>query len=904
MGSTLPCSLFCILVCLFGVRCSANSAAAAAAGNETDQLALLHFKAKITNDPFGVLQLWNSSTHFCQWQGITCGRRHQRVVKLELFSLKLEGSISPRIANLSFLRVLDLKNNSLSKEIPSEIGHLRRLETLILSNNSIGGRIPSNISACSNLISFNIGYNQVAGEIPSSLGSLLQLQVFAANRNNLSGTIPSSFGNLSSLERLDLNGNGIGGRIPFTLGRLKNLKYFLLTVNKFSGEIPSSIFNLSSIVIFDVGGNELRGHLPSDMGITLPNLKVLTVAFNQFSGSIPVSISNASKLEFLQFPRNNFTGEVPSLENLQRLQVLLLGSNSLGGAGTNDLSFLCSLINATNLGYLNMQANSFGGSLPSCMANLSRTLQTFAVESNKIFGSVPAWIGNFVNLKILSVADNRFSGNLPSIIGKLQNLEILYVSENKLSGEIPHSLGNLTLLTQLTLNQNNFQGSIPSSLGECQNLILLNLSNNNLTGNIPPEVFLLSSLSIYLGLSQNRLTGSLPIEVGNLKNLGVLQVYQNLLSGEIPGSLGSCVRLEILTMQGNFFQGPIPSSLNALRGLKVFDLSHNNFSGQIPKFLGGFVYLLNLNLSFNNFEGSVPIEGVFRNASATSVMGNTNLCGGILDFHLVACHLKTSGDRRSSKKARLIVPVVAGALGALLIFSFLFLLRLRKKNQAPEISSVDSLIRVSYQILYEATNGFSSENLINVGSFGSVYKGVLGEGGQSIAVKVLNLQHSKAARSFIAECEVLKNIRHRNLVKVLTACSSIDYQGNDFKALVYEYMVNGSLDDWLHPVVAGDGNHHEPPKNLNFLQRLSIAIDVAFALEYLHNHCETTIVHCDLKPSNILLDDELTGHVSDFGLAKFLLKDLNGSAIHSSSVGLRGTIGYAPQGKCSCPSYS
>ncbi|KAJ9159513.1 hypothetical protein P3X46_025019 [Hevea brasiliensis] len=893
MGSRLPYSLFCILHLFFCVLCLANSVAAAA-GNETDRLALLHFKAKITNDPFGVLHQWNSSAHFCQWHSVTCGRRHLRVVKLELFTLKLEGSISPHIGNLSFLRVLDLQNNSLSKEIPSEIGHLRRLENLILYNNFIVGKIPSNISACSNLISFNIGLNQVVGEIPSALGSLLKLQVFAVNRNNLTGTIPSNFGNLSSLERFHLNRNNIGGTIPYTLGGLKNLRYFLLAVNSFSGEIPSSLFNFSSVMIFDVGSNEIQGHLPSNIGITLPNVEVLTFAFNQFSGSIPISISNATKLEYLQFPGNNFTGEVPSLEKLHRLQIFHLGGNSLGSAGTSDLRFLCSLINATNLKFLNMQANNFGGILPGCIANLSTNLESLAVESNMIFGSIPAGIGNFVNLKTLSVADNRISGNLPAVIGKLQKLEILFLSENKLSGEIPHSLGNLTLLTKLTLYQNNFQGIIPSSLGECRNLILLDLSSNNLTGSIPPQVFGLSSLSIYLALSQNSLMGALPFGVGNLKNLGELRVDQNLLSGEIPSSLGSCARLETLNMQGNFFQGSIPSSLSALRGLQVFDLSHNNLSGQIPTFLGSFVYLLNLNLSFNNFEGIVPIEGVFRNASATSVMGNINLCGGIPEFHLVACRLKTSTDRRLSAKARLIILVVAGLLGAILMMFSFFLLRLRKKSRAPALPSVNSLTRVSYQILLDATNGFSSLNLISVGGFGSVYKGLLGEGGPPIAVKVLNLQHHKAARSFIAECEVLKNIRHRNLVKVISACSSIDYQGNDFKALVYEFMVNGSLEDWLHPVVVVDGNHHEARKSLNLLQRLNIAIDIAFALEYLHHHCETTIVHCDLKPSNVLLDDELTGHVSDFGLAKLLLKDFNGSTTYSSSIGLRGTIGYAP----------
>ena len=87
-----------------------------------------------------------------------------------------------------------------------------------------------------------------------------------------------------------------------------------------------------------------------------------------------------------------------------------------------------------------------------------------------------------------------------------------------------------------------------------------------------------------------------------------------------------------------------------------------------------------------------------------------------------------------------------------------------------------------------------------MGSFGSVYKGVLDQNGTVVAVKVLNISRQEASKSFLAECEALRNIRHQNLVKVVTACSGVDYQGNDFKALVYEFMANGNLEEWLHPI--------------------------------------------------------------------------------------------------------
>ncbi|CAN0907860.1 Probable LRR receptor-like serine/threonine-protein kinase At3g47570 [Linum grandiflorum] len=146
---------------------------------------------------------------------------------------------------------------------------------------------------------------------------------------------------------------------------------------------------------------------------------------------------------------------------------------------------------------------------------------------------------------------------------------------------------------------------------------------------------------------------------------------------------------------------------------------------------------------------------------------------------------------------------------------------------------------VSYKDLHQGTNGFSDDNLIGSGGFGTI-----------LAVKVLNIQENirLAHKSLLAECNALKNVRHRNLVRVLTYCSSLDHKGNDFKALVFEFMSNGSLEDWLH-------------------SRLNIMVDVASALHYLHDLCETPVVHCDLKPSN---------------------------GNESSTIGIRGTFGYAP----------
>ncbi|XP_070664463.1 probable LRR receptor-like serine/threonine-protein kinase At3g47570 [Malus domestica] len=876
-------------------------------GNVTDRLALLAIKAQIKQDlhNYNVMSSWNESTHFCMWHGVTCNRRHrQRVTKLDLQSQNLVGKLSPNVGNLSFLKELWLRNNSFSHEIPPQIGNLGRLQVLRLDINSFSSSIPHNISYCFNLIVVNFTRNKLVGKIPSEIGLLSKLQNFILEDNNITGQVPPSLGNLSSLRALILVSNNLMGNIPSSLGQLKKLTFLRLGLNQLSGSIPSSIYNLSSLVTFSMTNNQIQGSIPSDIGKSLLNLEIFNFGINQLTGSIPPSIINVTSVWFFDVGSSNLIGRVPNLQKLHNLQVFNIQYNNIGSGKDGDLSFLSDLTNATRLQFLIINTNNFGGTLPMSISNLSTKLEIFAVDTNQIYGSIPSGIGNLVSLEWLSLGNNSFTGNIPSDMGKLSNLGLLKIYKTKLSGNIPSSFRNLTKLYHLSLVGNYLEGSIPSGLGECHGLQLLYLSYNLLNGTIPKQVFRLSSLTISLDLSNNLFTGSLPPEVGNFHSLSELDLSDNMLSGELPSSLGGCESLEVLHLQGNFFNGSIPLSMSSVRGIRDIDLSRNNFSGEIPHFLEGFRILNILNLSFNQFWGVVPTGGVFKNASAISVIGNTNLCSLVANLKLPKCKSKETKKRRLSRSLKLILPLVFGLtlLGIAMVFSYFFLCSSRKKRKEISLSTLgDTILQVSYATLLKATDGFSEANLIGVGSFGSVYKGVLDDDdkAQLVAVKVFNLLRLGASKSFIAECEALRNIRHRNLVKIITVCSSVDFHGNDFKALVYEFMDNGSLEEWLHPPTGTEELRDHVPKNLSLFQRLEIAIGVACALDYLHNHCETPIVHCDLKPSNVLLDNELTGHVSDFGLARFLSQvTSNVSAIQSqtSSVGIRGTIGYvAPE---------
>ncbi|XP_050250600.1 probable LRR receptor-like serine/threonine-protein kinase At3g47570 [Quercus robur] len=281
-----------------------------------------------------------------------------------------------------------------------------------------------------------------------------------------------------------------------------------------------------------------------------------------------------------------------------------------------------------------------------------------------------------------------------------------------------------------------------------------------------------------------------------------------------------------------------------LKGLKFLNVSRNNLSGSIPKALEELPSLKKLNLSFNDIEGEVPIEGVFKNASAISVIENTKLCGGVPQLMLPPCLvevMKPTKPLSFKLKIAIIIVIVCFLLFSLILF--LHWRKISKRNSSSLGSIIDLLPNVSYKMLYQATNGFSSSNLVGIGSFGFVYKRFLHPKERLVPVKVLNLQQKGASKSFMAECNVLRNIRHRNLVKILICCSSMDYSGNQFKALIFEFMTNGSLDIWLHPNI----DREDQLGVLSFLQRLNIAIDVACALDYLHNHSVQPIIHCDLK---------------------------------------------------------
>ncbi|KAL3746082.1 hypothetical protein ACJRO7_015092 [Eucalyptus globulus] len=968
--------------------------------NFSDQVALLHFRSTIEIDPTNTIKggNWTTEAKFCEWIGVVCNNRKQRVTALDLSHMDLQGRLSPYLGNLSFLASLDLRNNGFYGAILIEIGRLRRLKKLVLDVNQFEGNIPPHLARCQNLkvmslamnrltgsiprefstfpklqqldlssndlrgqipsflsnistlqiitlanatltgsiplalfnrsltsvnlmtnylsgslpsdlcyrwrniqilalplnqfsgllpetltqckelLTLSLAGNHFQGSIPRDIDSLQKLQKLFLGGNKLTGAIPRTIGNMSSLRILSLPTNQIGGNLPSEIGKLVNLNSIVLEENLLTGEVPQEILNISSLQVLSLVDNSLSGSLPSSSELSLPNLEIFHLSINSLGGNIPQYISNYTSLIIFHAAFNQLSGPIPmSLGNLKNLVSFSVSSNQLTGEPHySELSFLSALSNCQSLQTLGLGENPLHGSIPKSIKNFSSSLRTLLAQDSQIRGHIPEEIGFLKRLTFLALSYNDLVGNIPSSVGGLESLQRLYLDNNLLEGPIPNEICYLKNLGELVLWQNRISGLIPNCIGNLSNLQNFLLSSNNMTSVIPVSLWSLQEL-IFLNLSLNSFSGGLPLEIGKMRAMNSIDLSWNQLTGTIPSSIQELESLASLNLSGNSFQGLIPQSIGNLKGLDFLDLSHNELSGTIPKSMEGLKYLQNLNVSFNKLSGAIPNGGPFGNFSALSFIGNEALCGNAI-FQVPRC--KVNGKKSSRDKKLHLLYIMAPIVSAVLLVSVICLLRKHVNTGKKALVLVENPPgidhpMISYRELCSATNNFSESNLLREGSLSSVYKGTLANG-MDVVVKVLNLHIEGALKSFDVECEVFRKIRHRNLLKVISTCTNAD-----LRALVLQYVPNGSLEKWLY------SNNY----NLGLHQRVKIMVDIATALDYLHHGQPEPIVHCDLKPSNVLLNEDLVAQVCDFGISKILAEN----KLETQTQTL-GTIGYvAPE---------
>ncbi|KAB2095607.1 hypothetical protein ES319_A01G050100v1 [Gossypium barbadense] len=782
--------------------------------------------------------------------------------KIDLSDNMLSGSIPSVPRALLSLELIDFSSNNLSGHIPKDMfDHLPNLKELSLSLNLLSGRIPASLFKCKELQLLSLVYNQMEGSLPIEIGNLSMLQYIYIGRNHFEGEIPKQIVNLTLLMLFDCCQNNFTGIIPREIGNLKNLQLLNLDLNNIAGSIPPQVFNISTLSVISLDTNQLSGHLPSNMGLFLPNLEELYLGDNYLVGSIPIYISNASQLTLLDMSNNYFSGSIPdNLGNLRNLKLLTVENNSLT---SSEMSFLFSLTNCRVLENFLFGSNPFISSeLPRVVGNLSSSLELFSAYSCNIRGSIPSEIGNLSHLINIELGGNQLIGQIPTTIGGLEELQSLSLVYNKLEGSIPSELCHLNKLAFLFLANNKLSGPIPACLGDLTSLRQLFLDSNMFSSSIPSTLTRLNYLLI-LYLSSNSLSGPLPTDIGKWKVLTSLDLSNNQFSGDIPTGVADLKDLTHFSLTNNRIMGSIPESFDELLSLEFLDLSRNNLSGEIPKSLKKLRYLKYFNVSFNRLEGEIPKGGPFGNYTIESFKGNEALCGAAR-LHVPNCKTRPLRNSKAKPKLKLIIYVALPIASTILVVALIIIiLHNKRKDKLPtqeDMIPLGTWRRFSYHELRQATDGFNDSRLLGNGSYGSVFQGTL-QDGMLIAVKVFKLELEGAFKSFDVECDVLRNTRHRNLVNVISSCSN----DLNFKALVLEFMPNGSLDKWLY-----SNNQY-----LDILQRLNIMIDVASALEYLHHGNATPVVHCDLKPNNVLLNEDMVAHLSDFGIAKLLCEDVS-----------------------------
>ncbi|OEL28513.1 L-type lectin-domain containing receptor kinase IV.1 [Dichanthelium oligosanthes] len=242
--------------------------------------------------------------------------------------------------------------------------------------------------------------------------------------------------------------------------------------------------------------------------------------------------------------------------------------------------------------------------------------------------------------------------------------------------------------------------------------------------------------------------------------------------------------------------------------------------------------------------------------------------------------LPHEGPKARSKVLEIVLPIASAAVVFCLGIAVILLMRRRMKySELREDWEVEfGPHRFPYKDLHRATEGFRNKNLLGVGGFGRVYKGVLPISDLEIAVKRVSHNSSQGVKEFIAEVVSLGRLQHRNLVRLLGYC-----RRKGELLLVYEYMSNGSLDKYLYD--------QDKWPTLSWPQRFKIIKDIASGLFYLHEEWEKVVVHRDIKASNVLLDSEMHGQLGDFGLARLYNHGTDPQSTH-----VVGTIGYlAPE---------
>ncbi|MED6136547.1 hypothetical protein PIB30_057031 [Stylosanthes scabra] len=703
------------------------------------------------------------------------------------------------------------------------------------------------------------------------------------------------------IERLDLSSMSLRGRVPSGINdSLTHLKYLDLSNNYLSGPVPS----LANLTFLDSVALQLNNFnsIPHGCFHALTSLHFLSLYNNTklLPWNFPTDLTaHSSQLNVIDLAHTNLMGSVPNISHFfPAMQSIFLSNNNLSSIPEGCFH------NLTNLTYLSLSnhTNLTPWTFPELIQ--SKDLFELNLAATNVMGSLPSEIfQSMPNLQIVDLSNNNLSGILPE--SRDSKINILHLNDQKgkgFSGTID-VLSDMYYLSQVWLQGNSFEGSIPdfSSSTALQDL---QLAYNRLTGVVPDSLIRLSDINLQsISLNNNFLQGPVPrfyIGSDNDTNSFCRNNYE-------PCDQRVTILLEIASAFGypyllaRSWRGNNPChnwSFVACTGdmITTVNLTRLNLNGTISPAFANLTHLENLYLSGNNLNGSIPQNLTTLDQLKNLDVSNNNLSGKIPNFSS-RVNLNTKGNpsfhiRNPSivkRNPHAWIPGLSAAIVVGILLTFVVVIYKSKRLQKILFKrttvdrNVEDLIqshrfmvhkRYSYSQLKRITNSFREK--LGQGGFGAVYKGTLSDGRQ-VAVKILKESEGNG-EDFINEVASINRTSHVNIVPFLGFC----YETNK-RALIYEFMPNGSLDKFVDEKVS-----FCVVGKLDWSRVYQIIIGIARGLEYLHWGCSTKILHLDIKPQNILLDEDFVPKIADFGLAKLCTKKESIISLQCA----RGTPGY------------
>ncbi|KAK7386799.1 hypothetical protein VNO78_27135 [Psophocarpus tetragonolobus] len=720
----------------------------------------------------------------------------------------------------------------------------------------------------------------------------------------LKGKLTGDIGQLSELRSLDLSFNrGLTGSLSPQLGDLSKLNILILAGCSFSGNIPDELGNLSELSFLALNSNNFTGNIPPSLG-KLSKLYWLDLADNQLTGPIPVSTSNTPGLDLLlkakhfHFNKNQLSGSIPP--KLFSSEMILI--------------------------HILFDGNNLSGSIPSTLI-LVQTVEVLRLDRNFLTGEVPSNLNNLTNINELNLAHNKFTGPLPDLTG-MDTINYVDLSNNSFDpSEAPTWFRTLPSLTTLILEFGSLQGPLPSKLFDIPQIQQVKLRNNALNNtldmgdNICPQLQLvdlqdneISSVTLSSQYKNTLILIGNPVCTTALSNTNYCQLQQQAkqpYSTSLANCGGkSCSPDQKLSPQSCecaypyegmlYFRGPSFRELSSVNTFHSLEMSLWVKLGLTP----GSVSLQN---PFFNSDDYLQVQlalfppiGQYFNRSEVQRIGfelSNQTYKPPKEFgpyYFIAFPYPFPGSHKGASLSKGVVigisigcTVLVLSLIGLAIYAILQKKRAERaiglsrpfaswapsgkdSGGAPQLKGARWF---SYDELKKCTNNFSENNEIGFGGYGKVYKGVFPDG-KIVAIKRAQQGSMQGGIEFKTEIELLSRVHHKNLVGLVGFCFE---QGEQM--LVYEFMPNGTLRESL----SGRSDIH-----LDWKRRLRVALGSARGLAYLHELANPPIIHRDVKSTNILLDENLTAKVADFGLSKLVSDSEKGHV----STQVKGTLGY------------